>query len=256
MSINYLKNLNPCSLDDHISFDEGPHIYTIDGDSSFMSVTQWNHSHFPKFDADVVVDKMMKSRNWKNSPYHGMAKADIIAKWKNDGEEASRMGTKMHYDIECFYNKMPVKNDSVEYEFFKNFHRDHQNLLPYRTEWMVYDKELKFAGSIDMVFKDPDTNKLLIYDWKRCKKIKTDNRWQSATSECIRHLDDCNFNHYALQLNTYKYILEHNYDEEVVGMYLICLHPNNDNGNYIKLKVPELTGEIMSLMKVRYDSLY
>ena len=30
--------------DAHILFDEGPHIYTIDGDSNYMSVITWNTS--------------------------------------------------------------------------------------------------------------------------------------------------------------------------------------------------------------------
>ena len=44
--MDYLKNKNKHPRDDHISFDEGPHIYTIDGESDFMSVTTWNHCHF------------------------------------------------------------------------------------------------------------------------------------------------------------------------------------------------------------------
>ena len=35
----YLENLNKHERDNHISFDEGPHIYTIDGDSDYKSVT-------------------------------------------------------------------------------------------------------------------------------------------------------------------------------------------------------------------------
>ena len=49
----YLAKKFPHERDSHIVFDEGPHIYTIDGDSSFMSVTTWNHSHFSHFDADA-----------------------------------------------------------------------------------------------------------------------------------------------------------------------------------------------------------
>jgi hypothetical protein len=41
-----LAKQNPHERDDHITFDEGPHIYTIDGEIDFMSVTTWNHSHF------------------------------------------------------------------------------------------------------------------------------------------------------------------------------------------------------------------
>ena len=33
----------------------------------------------------------------------------------------------------------------------KNF-TTNSHLKPYRTEWMIYDKELKLAGSIDMIF--------------------------------------------------------------------------------------------------------
>ena len=37
MSIDYL--LTKCyERDSHVIFDEGPHIYTVDGDDSFMSV--------------------------------------------------------------------------------------------------------------------------------------------------------------------------------------------------------------------------
>ena len=38
-----LSKKNFHERDAHISFDEGPHIYTIDGDSDYMSVTTWNH---------------------------------------------------------------------------------------------------------------------------------------------------------------------------------------------------------------------
>ena len=35
-----LQNLNKHERDTHITFDEGPHIYTIDGESDFTSVTK------------------------------------------------------------------------------------------------------------------------------------------------------------------------------------------------------------------------
>jgi hypothetical protein len=52
-------------------------------------------------------------------------------------------------------------------------------------------------------------------------------------------------------LNTYKYILEKNYGERVVGMYLVCLHPNNANKSYIRLEVPHLPSEMADLMALR-----
>jgi ATP-dependent exoDNAse (exonuclease V) beta subunit len=253
----HLANLNPHERDSHILFDEGPHVYTIDGDSDFMSVTTWNHSHFPHFDADKIITNMMNSKKWSQSKYYGQTRQEIKAGWNKNGQEASKAGTKMHYDIECFYNEedVEVEEDCVEWKYFEKFEEEiGQNLEPYRTEWMIWDKELKFAGSIDMIFRNPDGT-LLIYDWKRCKNIKKENRWQGATTDCISHLPDTNYWHYSLQLNTYKYLLEKNYGEKVVGMYLVCLHPNNANKSYIKIEVPDLGEEIKDLMSLRKTML-
>ena len=60
-----------------------------------------------------------------------------------------------------------------------------------------------------------------------------------------------NFWHYSLQLNTYKYLLEKNYGETIKDMYLVCLHPNNSNNSYQRIKVPDLQSEIEELMELR-----
>ena len=42
--------------------------------------------------------------------------------WEINRNEASNAGTKMHLDIEKFYNNIPVDNDSEEFSYFMNFH--------------------------------------------------------------------------------------------------------------------------------------
>ena len=117
----YLAKKFAHERDSHIHFDEGPHIYTIDGDSDFMSVTTWNHSHFGHFDADAIITKMMASRNWPNSKYFGQTREEIKALWNKNGKEASEAGTKMHYDIECYYNDLDVEIDEDCVEFDVKF---------------------------------------------------------------------------------------------------------------------------------------
>ena len=46
-------------------------------------------------------------------------------------------------------------------------------------------------------------------------------------------------------------MLEKNYGKKVNGMYLVCLHPNNNNKSYQKFKVPDLKEEIKELMELR-----
>ena len=239
--------------DSHIKFDEGPHIYTIDGDSNYLSVTTWNHVHFEKFDADKIIANMMKSKNWYNSKYYGQTPEEIKDGWEKNRDAAASAGTKLHYDIECYYNGFPQENDSVEYTYFLNFIRAFPDLKPYRTEWMIWDKELRLAGSIDMVFENPDGT-LLIYDWKRSKEIKKTTRFlKFSTTECIEHLPDTNFWHYSLQLNTYKAILEKCYGKKITHMCLVCLYP--DNKDYKLFRVPDLQEEVSELFELRKSSL-
>ena len=137
---DYLAKLHPHPRDEFITFDEGPHIYTVHGDSSFTSVTTWNHSHFEHFDSDAIIDNILNNprMNDPSYKYYGKTKQQIIADWDKNRDEAAQAGTKMHYDIECYYNNQDVKNDSVEYSWFLRFVKDFPELKPYRTEWCVY----------------------------------------------------------------------------------------------------------------------
>tara|TARA_Y100000992_G_scaffold302469_1_gene276784 strand:+ start:5915 stop:6697 length:783 start_codon:yes stop_codon:yes gene_type:complete len=251
MSIDYLSKLNVHERDSRIEFDEPTHVYTIDGDSNYTSVTTWNHSHFEHFDADKVIDNMMKSKNWSNNKYYEYSRETIKTIWNDNRDAAAAAGTKMHYDIECYYNKCPNKNESIEYMYFENFLKDYPNLKPYRTEWTVFHEELKLAGSIDMVFENEDGT-LLIYDWKRCKDIVKTNNWNKfSKNDIISYLPDTNYWHYCLQLNTYKAILEEKYDKKVVELYLVCLHPDNKNNNYQRIKVVDLQNDVKELFEER-----
>lgn len=250
----YLSIANKHPRDDNITFEEGPHIYTICGEvNTFKSCTTFVHSHFSDFDPDKVIDQMMAGKNW-NDPkykYYGMTREGIKAMWDEKRKVSSGSGTKLHYDIECYYNNMDIRNDSIEYTFFQNFVKDYPELKAYRTEWMVYYEEYKLCGSIDMVFENPDGT-ILIYDWKRCQEIVNENGFNKyAVTDCINHLPDTNFWHYTIQLNTYKKILESKYDKKVVGLYLVCLHPDNWNKTYQRIEVPVLEKEMNELFELR-----
>ena len=251
----YLAKLNEHERDKNITFEEGPHIYTVCGDrGGFTSVTTCHHHHFSDFNADAVITNILKSKKWGTDPtykYYNMSREAIKQMWDNKRDAASGAGTKMHYDIECHYNEMDVTNDSIEYGYFKQFLSDFSHLKPYRTEWMIYHEELKLSGSIDMIFENPDGT-LQIYDWKRCQEIQHETAFgKYAVTPCISHLPDTNFWHYALQLNVYKMILEQKYGKRVTTLCLVCLHPDNSYKTYERIEVPFLDNEIKDLVALR-----
>jgi len=266
-----LKKNNACIRDNLIKFYARGHKYEILSDlkTKYTSVTTWNHAHFPKFDADAIIQNMFKSKSWgPSNKYWGQTAEQIKAGWKSNGEAVAGLGTALHDKIEHFMNeeRLPIiytqqdlyenykcenPNESVEWGYFLEFVRDNSILKPYRTEWMIFDEELKLAGSIDMVYENPDGT-LTIYDWKRCKEILKISDWNKfAINPLISHLPDTNFWHYTLQLNTYKSILERKYGKTVTKLCLVILHPDNVEKTYQVLDVPILTTEITSLFEER-----
>ena len=98
-----------------------------------------------------------------------------------------------------------------------------------------------------MVYENPDGS-LSIYDWKRCADIVKVNAWNKcALTSCIDWMADSNFWHYALQLNTYKAILESKYGKIVKDLYLVRLHP--DSTEYELIRIPDLKNDIDTLLK-------
>jgi ATP-dependent exoDNAse (exonuclease V) beta subunit len=278
-----LKNKYSHPRDENILFDEPTHKYTIltDIESKYTSVTTWNHTHFPHFDADDIITKMMNGKNWNSkNKYWGQTPEQIKDLWKKNGESVSGAGTDLHFDIECFMNyELPPSdhpithqhlldhyykkyqdsappNESEEWGFFLEFAKAFPDLKPYRTEWTVYNEDLKLSGSIDMVYENPEDDTLSIYDWKRAKEIaKTSGFNKYATTECINYLPDTNFWHYSLQLNTYKAILEAKYGKKIRDLYLVRLHPNNTKKTFDLIKCADLSEEIRELFEYRKEQL-
>lgn len=232
------KNFHP--RDSRISFRAEDHSYTIEGcDKKPVSVTTLIHHWFPAFDSDKIIDKMMRSANFSSSKYSGKTKEQIKAEWEANGKEASSKGTDMHADIERFFNEEPVLSPNcIEHQYFQRFWKEFQekqpDFVPYRTEWIVYDEDKGLAGSIDFTLTNKQGD-IIILDWKRSKEIKMSN-WFERGIGCLSHLDNCNYNHYTLQLNLYRHLLTTKYSKNVIGLAIVVFHP--DNPTYIMTQLP------------------
>ena len=276
-----LEMINSHIRDKNILFYEPTHTYTITTDpaNKYTSVTTWNHSHFPHFNADQVIKNMMRGKNWKEGhKYWGLTADQIKAQWASNGAVASGAGTNMHYEIECFMNNSDLEEHYTHVELYRHyletqltcknpiiettegihfikFIKEHLHFKPYRTEWTVYHEDAKLAGSIDMVYENPDGT-LSIYDWKRAKDISRINTFNKfALNKIICHMPDSNFWHYALQLNTYKKIIEDKYGKIVTDLYLVRLHPDCEDNTYELIKLPDLKKELNELIVERINQL-
>lgn len=240
-----LAQINHHERDIRISFEEYGHKYTIDGDENeYTSVTTFIKQYFDKFDVELVSKRLVGSTNEK---YAGKSQEEI----KNLWTEAAKLGTEMHKTIEHFYNKEYNKTNllekllqpMIEMYHFLSFYLDYNFLTPYRTEWLIYDEENKIAGSIDALFKYKD--EYIIMDWKRSENITKTSFKKSE----ILGIDDCNYNHYCLQLNMYRYILKTKYNILVTQLYLVQIHPKYNN--YILIPIPIVEDVIIFMLNIK-----
>jgi len=176
--------------------------------------------------------------------------------WERKGKESRDLGTAMHKKIENYYQGVDSANDDT-FNLFRIF-ANNIKLVPYRTEWAVYDWEYKLAGTIDFV--DYQNGEYTIYDWKRSDKIiangmpiKT-NKYGEKGNYPLEHIDNSPYYHYALQLSLYKFILERNYGIKVDKLRLGIFHPTY-NKPYL-LEVPYLENEINTIFNLRSEVIF
>ena len=247
-----LSDLHPHPRDSRIRFFEDTHTYVVDGSSSgILSVTALIHKYFPGFNAALVLSRM--SSAVKLERYGDLTDAAIQKKWREDGKKAAERGTALHRSIERFYNGQEVDDSSVEYRYFLSFHESiRDRLTPYRTEWSIFDGDMDLAGQLDMLYKMPD-GRYALYDWKCIKELRQDNRFEKGLGSCAA-LENCNYNHYSLQLHLYKKILETRYDLVIGEMALVVLH--SDHPSYLVYEVRDVSGVVDQMTQERVATIF
>ena len=155
----------------------------------------------------------------------------------------------MHANIERFYLGEPCEINDVFIQFF-NFTQE-TKLIPYRTEWAIYDEEMGIAGTLD--FLDYQNGEYTIYDWKRSKNIVTKTGKKILKSKSgakgyspISSVEDASYWHYALQTSIYRYILERNYDINVSNSRLVVMHPEINKAFVVD--VPYMQEEVIAIL--------
>lgn len=185
----------------------------------WISVTSFISNFKQPFDADTQSEK--SSRN-KKSKWYKMDPEEIKQAWKAEAKRATDLGTWYHNCREkdlCSLETIerhdssvpvfkPIENDGIKYSPNQKLQ---DGVYP---EHMVYLKSAGLCGQSDLV--EVVNGFVHITDYKTNKEIKTEGytNWEGLTTKMlspVSHLDDCNLNHYALQLSLYMYmILKHN----------------------------------------------
>ena len=206
-----------------IKFIEDGHVYeSIDNDNiDWLSVTSFISKFKPKFDPKGQAKKSAKN---KRSKWYGMTEKEILDAWDNETKRAIKLGNFYHNQrendildfktIEREGKEIPIIRPLVDENTGVKIAPEQRLSDGLYPEHLVYLKSAKLCGQADLV--EIVNNTINITDYKTNKEIKEKGftNWEGITSKMfnpVGHLDDCNLNHYNLQLSIYAYIIrKHN----------------------------------------------
>jgi ATP-dependent exoDNAse (exonuclease V) beta subunit len=181
---------------------------------NWTSVTTVVSAFKKPFDAKKTAEKVSKK---KTSKWYGVDPVIIQEIWKNEADRSTTLGTWYHNQREDdLCSLASIEREGITVPVFKPSGENNgirvapsQKLEPgVYPEHMVYLKSAGLCGQSDLV--EVVNGKVNIIDYKTNKEIKMEGftNWEGVTDKMlppVDNLDDCHFNHYALQLSIYMY---------------------------------------------------
>lgn len=252
-----------------VIFKPENHSYqSSDGDNiNWVSVTSFVGLFKQKF--DPVAQSIKSSKN-KRSKWYGIPPERIRTIWANEGSRAVNHGSKYHDQREADITGIgTIERGGKPIPIIKPIFMNGVKEAPIQKlkegiypEHFVYLKSAGICGQSDRV--EVINNTIDVIDYKTNKEIKKESfkNWENISQKMIgpcEHLDDCNFNHYALQLSTYLYII-HKHNPSYLPGKLILHHivfekTGDDEFGYPILKL-DPQGEAIVKEVVPYEVPY
>ncbi len=193
-----------------------------------------------------------KKKYWNYQLNQPMTDEAIKQKWEDGRKYAATRGSEMHkciddylkgtIDLNRFIQLIPVHGRS-----FRDYMAEQSRPL-FRTEWAIYNEDVRLAGTVDALFLNPDGSVTLV-DWK-CSDhdLNELNIYNSFSTHMeLSHVPDTRWGHYAVQLNVYKYIIESKYGLIVRNMQLVQFK----SSGFKVIEMPDLSVDIGYVMSER-----
>lgn len=257
---------------------------SIDDDKiNWLSVTSIVSNFKEAFDAKQMSEKVSKN---KRSKWYGLTPEEIRDAWNNEAKRSTDLGSWYHDQREkdlVSFKTIDVEGSSLKI-VAPIYMADGSKIAPDQKleegiypELMVYLKSAGICGQSDLV--EIINGKVNITDYKTNKEIKKEGfkNWEGVVKKMLfplNHLDDCNLNHYTIQLSLYMYIiLKHNpklkpgkltlhhilFEEQDRDKYDNPIYKIDSSGNFIvkevvRYELPYLKSECISLINWLKDN--
>lgn len=222
-------------MEGYIRFEEDRHQYFDPEDNEYTSVSRVLGGIKPEFDKERIAAAVAKR--------DGRTRGDVLAEWDAKRDSAAEWGTKVHNALEVWFRDGVLQIEDPKFQetvgwlsstIFSGYHMTME-------EKLMFSRAHHVAGTADKVcFRQRSKNTLVdYYDYKtneskgitfdstgidkRSAKTKHYNRFLQNP---VGHMEDCNYNIYALQLSIYAFLgeIEYNWKPGRLGIVFIDKH--------------------------------
>ncbi len=289
----FLQALNSHPFDWRVKFNPELHVYYTFYEESGSHTSQFNLSasgfykqYFRPFNNDEILDNYkFPGGKCSNPKYKGLTRQDIKDKWKSDADKGAHKGTFYHLLLENHCNQFNLAESKyanlIPIQQYLTWRKDifDPEFKEFRTEMRFHSPiDLRIVGTADLIAirrnhpPPEETNGVLtlsIFDWKNTKDLKKIDTFHNpplyGLGPCSG-IPDCNFGHYCIQQNIYKWLLETYYkcwtynglkytSVKVEFMKLIIIHENNKDNKVQEEEVPDYSDIIAKMVLERRKNL-
>jgi len=149
----------------------------------------------------------------------------VKKEWQDKATTAATKGTFIHQILEDKVNGLPVTlpgkypEEKVAMQFYDDFYAS-GHWKPVALEDILWHP-VGLSGQADAIV-ETRYGELALVDYKTSKKIGRVNDYNNKMLRDFSHLDDCEFNHYSLQLSLYKWMS----DLPIKNLIIVHIRPD------------------------------
>lgn len=237
-------------------FNEQNHTYINDEGVLYTSATTFVKKFVPPFERDKIATKFAK----KNK----RTVEDVLAEWKKISDDALRKGTAYHKlkEEELLGTEGVIIEDELHEIFPSTWEGEMKVAKTLKLEPGIYPELImwsdryQIAGQGDYI-EITKSGKINITDYKTSReiKLKAFQKWDGTKQMMnfpFNSFEDCNFNHYVIQINLYAFLIkQHNRNLKIGDLkieHVVCEF-NEETGQVevkevVPYKIPNIQEEI------------
>lgn len=234
---------------DHVRFFEKKHEYTIDGEPAKCSVSSALKFYEKGFDATGVATNVARKT--------GKTVSEVLQEWDFKRDYACYRGTEFHKFVENFLERKKITIDEkalmtfmvennipMQQGFINGYYEEMAKIISHflnfydwwkqdhvliKSEYVMGDRESKICGTLDNLSYNKKTKKVVIFDYKTNKEIKTKNNYKETLLAPFNKYDNCELVKYSFQIWLYRLIIERNTPIKIDGGTIVWFNAGEDN---------------------------